>query len=1456
MPPAVARLVAEVPLEGQASRRLVHLSPVADVLAEVGTLPGGSAGPAEAFLRLLDYKGRVLQRRDIPGDVVLARFAPQHASPRFVLTLGSREPEHVQPAPHAPDPTRLLLAHQSPGEPEHVLRVCTLADPGDRNAADVTVVGTGRVHDAAWLNLQEVLVVGIGKLIGEHLQEAEPWVRVVGVDGQVNQLPVDAIPGPVKRMMCGANGVVAAVPSVQLGGEVQISLLQAFRTPTLSTKQLGAAKINWLRQPLLTADGKHFLSGFVTEDWTAIAIPEVGPEANLGKGWRAAGLGQCLVVFDKKSVRAWRSGPVGVVPWGQWRTESDTSSAAQLDVAVRDDTADVAVIDHDRIRVYRLTDPDMLDLWSEDAGRRHQATRVVAGRRNVDVVPRLIQLLSSGHPNDRSAAGTGLVTIGTTNALDGVVGALGYQIGDSGADPLLGVLSAVPAEDLLAAVLRCLSKGRVARQGAVRALVDRAELEATDELCDALRDPDQQVRASAAEALRSRATLRAVPALLGALADGETAVASAALEALEETLLQHALLTEEVAALLGDLEASTEAYVAHVLHTGRTSGAGKREAEGKRLLTALATALVDPAHPLDELLNGLQVFAGRAEHRRPGLVLGLVTADLLRGAGRDKDAASVLQQAADSASNLDTPAVVWRTRATLGELAESSGDDRAAALHFTNAMGTIDTLWAALLGDPEDVHFFTDKADLYERAMLCQLRLGHPSLALETLEKAKIRYLGDLIARRHNPRRKTLEPIDEQFWRFAGVRRPVSFVTSDSAYEPQWESEIVGVQTTAVGGQWRAPIPERFAALINATAEEQQPHWSMQIVKDVWLVTAAVQGQDAPPGAEESVRNALGKVHAALAAARDATDDGAKPADLVHRGTVVARYLDAARALDDSRPGYYGYGLWEYKSNWLERYLDTPSGVEALALAAVQEAAGYLSGREPVLADPSWAERPRSVAEEPAAQRAITPDELRPLFTVRTLGQPDSDGAHTTATSAFAAATEIRWQYITRLARGETAGFRRAAASLAHDPGTALLQFALTRFGTVAFVAARGAELDGAPVPKLAGWHGPAVFTNGAVTTQSLGERLIGHQASWMDRYRRREEDLAEWCEATDDLLCWLYAELFAPVRSWLLERGVRRLLVIPHRGLHQVPLPAWYGKAGRSGRRFVVDEFDVCFAPSLTLHDICQERSAGRTDPVTDVLAVTDPTGDLKFTRVEVLALAGTMGVHPQVLPGPEARTDRWQAAAAGADLCHYAGHGAYDWTNPLNSLLLLADGPLTLGVIFDEAFALPRVQAVGLSGCETTMTDPRDLADEYLGIASGFVFAGTPAVLSTLWEVEEVASALLVSRFYRELSRGRRPSAALAHAQRWLRDNVRHRDVVRLLDRALHELPNQDWLDDETRDTLQDDLRQERMSRIADRRRHPLERPYRHPVFWAGYTVAGVDRVLGLVPPTAKQR
>jgi CHAT domain-containing protein len=75
--------------------------------------------------------------------------------------------------------------------------------------------------------------------------------------------------------------------------------------------------------------------------------------------------------------------------------------------------------------------------------------------------------------------------------------------------------------------------------------------------------------------------------------------------------------------------------------------------------------------------------------------------------------------------------------------------------------------------------------------------------------------------------------------------------------------------------------------------------------------------------------------------------------------------------------------------------------------------------------------------------------------------------------------------------------------------------------------------------------------------------------------------------------------------------------------------------------------------------------------------------------------------------------------------------------------------------------------VDLVVLSACETALG--KEINGEGLvGLTRGFMYAGAPRVVASLWKVDDVATASLMERFYKAiLKEGIRPAAALRQAQ-----------------------------------------------------------------------------------------
>lgn len=75
-----------------------------------------------------------------------------------------------------------------------------------------------------------------------------------------------------------------------------------------------------------------------------------------------------------------------------------------------------------------------------------------------------------------------------------------------------------------------------------------------------------------------------------------------------------------------------------------------------------------------------------------------------------------------------------------------------------------------------------------------------------------------------------------------------------------------------------------------------------------------------------------------------------------------------------------------------------------------------------------------------------------------------------------------------------------------------------------------------------------------------------------------------------------------------------------------------------------------------------------------------------------------------------------------------------------------------------------------VTLSACETALAKVQG-GDDLVGLSRGFIYAGTPSLLATLWEVDDQSTALLMESFYKNWLKGMTKPEALRQAQTQLK-------------------------------------------------------------------------------------
>jgi CHAT domain-containing protein len=93
--------------------------------------------------------------------------------------------------------------------------------------------------------------------------------------------------------------------------------------------------------------------------------------------------------------------------------------------------------------------------------------------------------------------------------------------------------------------------------------------------------------------------------------------------------------------------------------------------------------------------------------------------------------------------------------------------------------------------------------------------------------------------------------------------------------------------------------------------------------------------------------------------------------------------------------------------------------------------------------------------------------------------------------------------------------------------------------------------------------------------------------------------------------------------------------------------------------------------------------------------------------------------------------------------------------------------------------------------------MIDSENISDEYIGLPSGFLLAGSTNVVGSLWTVSAVATALLMVKFYEELKHQSNLVLALQNSQRWLR-NTNISDLKKWLRQSNLDEDSQDELND----------------------------------------------------------
>ncbi|MBF0358208.1 MAG: CHAT domain-containing protein [Magnetococcales bacterium] len=268
----------------------------------------------------------------------------------------------------------------------------------------------------------------------------------------------------------------------------------------------------------------------------------------------------------------------------------------------------------------------------------------------------------------------------------------------------------------------------------------------------------------------------------------------------------------------------------------------------------------------------------------------------------------------------------------------------------------------------------------------------------------------------------------------------------------------------------------------------------------------------------------------------------------------------------------------------------------------------------------------------------------------------------------------------------------------------------------------------------------------------------------------RKYRDLMQNIEPVDQVMSQLYSWLIKPFASEI--NGLDYLGIIPHGPLHFLSFSALKGHNG-----YLVESQPIFYSASASAMEFAfKKRSKIKR---TRVLSIGNPDlGSLNFDLPLAEFEAGSIRwsfPEGEVLIGKKATKKRVLDNISDYGIIHIAAHGDFQSINPLFSSLWLAtddskNGHLTVKDIFSLKL---NADLVTLSACQTGLGELQ--GSEIIGLNRAFLYAGTHALISSLWRVDDMATAILMKHFYRNYA-SMSKARSLRQAQLMVKKNFPH--------------------------------------------------------------------------------
>jgi CHAT domain-containing protein len=242
-----------------------------------------------------------------------------------------------------------------------------------------------------------------------------------------------------------------------------------------------------------------------------------------------------------------------------------------------------------------------------------------------------------------------------------------------------------------------------------------------------------------------------------------------------------------------------------------------------------------------------------------------------------------------------------------------------------------------------------------------------------------------------------------------------------------------------------------------------------------------------------------------------------------------------------------------------------------------------------------------------------------------------------------------------------------------------------------------------------------------------------------------------------------LYDWLIRPLENLLINNNITTIVFIPDGILRAIPISALHDK-----KQFLIEKWAIATTPSLDLtrpqplpRDDISVLLSGLSQSVQGFAALPNVPSEIQnisklFSHSSVLmdekfSIAGINNSLQQV---PYV-------------IIHIASHGKFG-SNPQDTFLLTYDDKITMNrlenMLAAKTLGRAEVELLTLSACQTAVGDERAA----LGLAGVAIKAGAHSALASLWFVNDMATSMLITEFYRQVQdKNISKAEALRHSQ-----------------------------------------------------------------------------------------